>query len=93
MERKCGNIYLPMPSLGSVRPMERFKRWPQFPVPVTHEMIHRWNALADAINRFNRDVDEVERLAHFYALLCEEYSNGRESRFAEFMEKLTEIPR
>lgn len=82
---------IPMPRLGKVRRMGTCKSG--LPYPETEELRKLRPLVIAANNMFMKERAELMRLMTLYSRLCEDYSNGLDSRFAEFMEKLTEIPR
>lgn len=91
MRYRAATFYIAMPRLGKVRAMETFEDG--MPKPVTDEQLALYPLLVASSRRVRKEHAELERLTTLYALLCEEYSNGQDSRFAQFMDKLTEIPR
>lgn len=90
--RKIAIIEFPMPRLGTVRKMETYKDG--IPKPVTDELRKLHPLIAAASRRFAKERGELLRLANLYVKLCEDYSNGRDERFAGFLDKLlsAELP-
>ncbi len=86
MRDKAAIFHFPMPTLGTVRKMELYSDG--VPKPVTDELRKLHPLIMEAGRRFKKEREEVVRLMTLYCRLCEDYSNGRDSRFSEFLENL-----
>ena len=86
MKHRPATFYYPMPTLGTARKMELYNDG--YPKPVTDELRKLHPLIMEAGHRFKKERDEFVRLTTLYCRLCEEYSNGLDSRFSEFLENL-----